>query len=242
MFRILSAMLLSAVIGLASTASKAAPVHEFHKAVADAYANYREATFYLRTGNAMVASFGLQDMNDKWRVIVTRFAKSPPGIYANDASWESSLTEISKRLQDGIKATDEGNLEAARKYVDPVRKILSDLRARNGVFLFSDRVDRANAAMKAIWTFRHNPPDFSNPDNINDLRRKTALMTYWYERCRDTASEDVKNNPQFRRLVDQTLHSLGLMWDAIEEKNSHRVINILREMISSDDLLYLRFG
>jgi len=242
MFKILCAMLISAVIGFTPAASKAAPVHDFHKAVADAYANYREATFYMHTGNAMVASFGLQDMNDKWLTILTRFAKSPPGIYANDASWEASLKEISARLQDGIKATDAGDLELATKHIKPIRKILSDLRSRNGVFLFSDRVDRANAAMQAIWTFRHNPPDFSNPDNINDLRRKTALMTYWYERCRDTASEEVKNDPQFRRLVDLTLHSLGLMWDAIEEKNSRRVINILREMISSDDLLYLHFG
>lgn len=242
MFRILWMLLLAAITGLNSPASKAAPVHDFHSAVADAYAPYREASFYLRTGNPMVASFGLQDMNDKWSAIIKKFAKSPPGIYAADTSWESSLIEIGKRIQDGLAATDAGDLKAAQQNIAPVRKILSDLRARNGVFLFSDRVDRANAAMEAIWTFRHNPPDFSNPDEVNDLRQKTTLMTYWYERCRDTATPQVKNDPQFKRLVDKTLYSLGRMWVAIGEKNQLSVINILREMRSSDRLLYLHFG
>jgi len=242
MFKFLLAVLLLTNIGLSSTATKAAPVHDFHNAVANAYKDYREARYYLRTGNGMVAAFGLQDMNDKWQTIIGQFAKSPPGIYSNDSEFSASLEDIATRLKDGIKAVDDGDLDAAKKHINPVRTILSDLRARNGVFLFSDRVDRANAAMKAIWVFRKNPPDFSNPDNVNDLRRKTALMTYWYERCRDTASDEVKNDPQFKRLVDVTLHSLDVMWDAIEEKNSRRVINILREMISSDDLLYLHFG
>ncbi len=242
MFRLLSAALLTVVIGFAPTRSVAAPVHDFHAAVADAYTHYREAGFYLRTGNPMVASFGLQDMSDKWQAIIKSFAKSPPGIYANDKSWESTLTKIGKHVQDGLKATEAGDLEAAQKYIVPVRGILSNLRARNGVFLFSDRVDRANAAMEDIWKFRHNPPDFSKPDEVNELRQKTTLMTYWYERCRDTASDQVKNDPQFRRLVDRTLYSLGRMWVAIEEKNQLSVINILREMRSSDRLLYLQFG
>jgi len=242
MFRILSALLLMTFFGLNSPASIAAPVHEFHEAVADANASYREASFYLRTGNPMVASFGLQDMNDKWSAIIKRFAKSPPGIYAADTSWESSLIEIDKRIQDGIAATEAGDLKSAQKNIVPVREILSSLRARNGVFLFSDRVDRANAAMEAIWAFRHTPPDFSKPDEVNDLRQKTTLMTYWYERCRDTATPQVKNDPQFRRLVDKTLYSLGRMWVAIGDKNQLSVINILREMRSSDRLLYLHFG
>ena len=242
MFRTLSVLLLVTLIGLNSPASKAAPVHDFHDAVADANASYREASFYLRTGNPMVAAFGLQDMNDKWSTIIKQFAKSPPGIYAADTSWETSLIEIGKHIQDGIAATDAGDLKGAQQNIAPVRKILSDLRARNGVFLFSDRVDRANAAMEAIWSFRHNPPDFSKPDEVNDLRQKTTLMTYWYERCRDTATPQVKNDPQFKRLVDKTLYSLGRMWVAIGEKNQLSVINILREMRSSDRLLYLHFG
>jgi len=242
MIRILFALLIFTYVGLGSLAVKAAPVHDFHKAVADAYGNYREARYYLRTGNAMVAALGLQDMNDKWQDIVNRFGKSPPDIYANDPTWESTLTDIAKRIQGGIAALDAGDTDTAKKQIEPVRAILSDLRARNGLFLFSDRIDRANAAMQAIWVFRRNPPDFSNPANINDLRRKTTLMAYWYERCRDTAPESIRNNPQFKRLIDQSLYSLGLMWDAIEEKNPKRVVNILRELISSDDLLYLQFG
>jgi hypothetical protein len=242
MFRLLSALLLTSFIGLSAPSVKAAPVHDFHNAVADATEHYREAQFYLRTGNPMVASFGLQDLSDKWQAITKQFAKSPPGVYANDTKWEPSLSEISRHIQDGIKATDEGDLDGAKKRLAPIRQILSALRSRSGVFLFSDRVDRANAAMDAIWHFRHNPPDFADEKQVNDLRQKTTLMTYWYEQCRDTASDEVKKDPQFRRLVDRTLYSLGRMWVAISEKNQLSVINILREMRSSDKLLYLHFG
>ncbi len=231
-----------AIFAVMGSSVSAAPIHEYRTAAGDAYAHFREASFYLRTGNPMIAGIGLQDMKDKWQYIVDRFAKDPPGVYAADKLWEPTLLNIRKRISDGLKAVDEGDLDAAKKHITPIRKTLSDLRARNGVFLFSDRVDRANAAMDAIWKFRRTPPDFGNAEEVNDLRQKTTLMTYWYERCRDTAPEETRNDPQFKRLVDQTLYSLGRMWLAIEEKNQRRVINILREMKSSDRLLFLHFG
>jgi hypothetical protein len=242
MFRNFLAVVIFASMTAGVSAAKAADVHDYHNAVSDAYDHYKEASFYLRTGNPMVASIGLQDMADKWETITKRFGNSPPGIYTNDKAWNESLIDIDQRIKNSLKAIDDGDLKAAQKQIAPIRKILSAQRALNDVFLFSDRVDRANDAMDAIWKFRHNPPDFSSIEQVNDLRQKTTLMTYWYERCRDTATETVKNDPQFKRLVDQTLYSLGRMWLAIEEKNQRRVINILREMRSSDRLLYLHFG
>ena len=52
----------------------------------------------------------------------------------------------------------------------------------------------------------------------------------------------ITDDAQFQRIMDSAIESLGLIWDAIDERNARRVINNLRGLRSSGGLLYLRFG
>ena len=52
----------------------------------------------------------------------------------------------------------------------------------------------------------------------------------------------LKQLPIHKRLMDRHLSSLGRVWVAIKEKSRLNLINILRELHSSDDLLFLKFG
>ena len=47
---------------------------------------------------------------------------------------------------------------------------------------------------------------------------------------------------QFKRLIADSLYYLDRIWVAIDEKNQEAVINILSQEVSSDKLLWLRFG
>ena len=56
------------------------------------------------------------------------------------------------------------------------------------------------------------------------------------------APADIAGQDQFRRLIDDTLFYLDRMHLAIAEKNQLNVVNILRRVVSSDEILWLRFG
>ncbi|NQV82544.1 MAG: hypothetical protein HQ494_01875 [Rhodospirillales bacterium] len=223
-------------------AARSAPVHEFNEAVAAAYGFYREAFFLLRAGNAQVASLELEEMAEHWGVIVKRFADSPPDIFSTDSAWKKTLAEINERIAQGLEAAIAGNAKAASKALEPIRKMLSDLRRRNGAVIFSDYVDRANAAFAKLYEFRKNPPDFDAVEQVDQLRQITAVTAYWYEQVRENAPKATAHDPEFKRLMDDSLHSLSRIWVAIASKKEANLISILRGLHSSDRILFFRFG
>ncbi len=221
---------------------RAGELADFNAAVASAYAHYRSAVFYLRTGNPPVASLELEDMAEKWGALEKRFAGTPPDAFVDDPTWRETLSDISARINVAITAAIAGDAKAGQAALAPVRGALAALRTRNGVRVFSDCIDEANAAAEKIWAFRHNPPDFEKHEELDRLRANTALVTYLYERCRDEAPASIRDNATFKRIVTGALHSMSRMWVAIHDKNKTAVVNILREFRSFDKLLYLEFG
>jgi hypothetical protein len=242
MTRLIAALLLATALGLWVAPARGAEVHEFHDALAEAYRHYREGAFYLATGNPDVAAFELATFADKWAALAARYGDKPPGIYAKDEEWRTTLEEISRRTAEGLNAAEAGEVEAAREHLVPVRAVLGRLRQRNGVFIYSDCVDRANAAMDRLYHFRRNPPDFTKPDEIDELRRAAALTAYWYEQCRESAPPEALADPQFERLMGDSLRALTRIWTAIRAEDPRAVVGILRELRSWDRFLFLRFG
>ncbi len=225
-----------------TTNLRAAEVHDFHDTLADAYKHYRTATFYLRTGNPAVASFELMDLQSKWQELNKRFQQNPPAIYSRDNTWEPSLQEIELRIDQGIKATDAGELETAQKKLAPIRQLLSDLRRRNNVTIFSDLIDKANQSFDALFYYRHNAPDLNNPEQIEDVQRRLSLVAYWYERCLKEGPKKVQEDPLFTRLLTTSQDSFAKAWVALRTKDRRRFINILREISATNRMLYLKFG
>lgn len=237
-----AAALVAFILAFSAGPVRASDTGDFHQRLADAYRHYREASFYLRTGNDAVASFELQDLKAKWQALTSRFADSPPDVYADDKRWKTDLRAIADRIDQGIAATDAGDLKQARKVLRPIRKMLGELRARNGVFLYSDCIDRANAAFAALWRFRRDPPDFDKPDEVDAARKAAAVTSHWYRRCLDMAPPAAAADPQFRRTMETGLESLDRLWVTLRQRDRVRFISILRELHAWDGLLYLRHG
>jgi len=219
-----------------------AGVHDFHDASALAYRHYRAAMFYLRTGNAIVASFELEQMARRWNAVIDRFSVAPPDVYSADPVWEKALIEVMERIDAGLEIAIQGDAKAARKRIKPVRKILAALRKRNGMTSYSDTVDATNVAFATLYQYRHEPPDFSSMDELDRLRQALAVTIHWSEKTRANAPPAIRDEEEFKRLMDRHLYSVGRVWVAIKEKSQLNLINILRELHSSDDLLFLKFG
>ena len=197
---------------------RSASIHDFNTKVTNAYAYYREALFLLRTGNPEVASIELEKLANRWEKIIERFGKKPPAIFSRDPQWEKTLLVINNNINQGLEKTLKGESDSALKILWPIRITLSDLRRRNGIFVYSDTVDKANAAFLKLKKFRHKPPDFDVVEEVDQLRQSLATTVYWYKQCIKNAPEKLRRDPEFKRLMDDSLFSLSRIWVAIANK------------------------
>ncbi len=238
----LIATVLTAVCVIFAPASKAGEADAFHGALIAAYGHYKEAQFYARRGNAMSAAFELEALQDKWRGLAKRYAGQPPAPYANDGQWRRTIDDVARRTDQALGAATAGDANSAWEQLKPIRGLITDLRRRNRVVLFSDHVDAASRAFRHLFQFRRQPPDFGNPAQVADLKARVAAAIAAYKNCRDKAPPDIAGNAQFQRLLTDSLFYMGRINVAIKEQNALSVVNILRRVVSSDNLLWMRFG
>jgi hypothetical protein len=62
------------------------------------------------------------------------------------------------------------------------------------------------------------------------------------ERCDGMAGDAVRNEPEFRRLVDGAKASLALIPQAVATRDGDLLHRVLIELRSFDNLLAFRFG
>lgn len=214
----------------------------FLEQVAVAYVHYRGAYSYLRTGNAALAALEIEQAQDRWRAVMSDFESRPPDGFAADPLWRDTLSEVAAALDDALAETDAGDLEAARGTLAPVRHKLADLRRRNSVTTFSDRIDEISGAMERLWRYRHAPPDFASPDKARQLGSAAAVFAYVLNRAKQAAPPALAESAEFQRLIAGALEGTDRLWLALERKDQALLINTLRELRSFEQILFLKFG
>lgn len=238
----IATMLIVAGAVLSPILAQATDLKAFNQSVAVAYRHFRGASFYLRTKNLAVATFELDDMQAAWRVVETRFSAAPPDSFAGDPAWRETLRDIGARIENALRAADQGDLKRTASFVGPVRGLLAALRARNNVYVFSDCVNEANAAGEAILAFRPRPHAFDDDDWVNRLRAQAAVVAYIYAKCGRAAPAALRNDAGFNRLIEGALDEMTSVLQAIATKNSRLLAITLGEFRSFDRILFLNYG
>lgn len=223
------------------SAAGAAPIQAFNTLLGDAMRHYRWGEYYFRTGNIGLARLELDAFAAKTAKLSDRFAPSPPQIFAGDPNWRADIESLSTIAKAAVAASEAGEIERARELLAPLRARVGELRRRNGLFFFADCIDAANTAFGRLWRVRHDPPDFTKPIEVDAMRHDLAVTIYWYRRCHQEAPAAVRGNGQFQRLMETSIRSLNMIWEAARNGNTRRIIGVLREVRSSDRLLYLQF-
>lgn len=221
---------------------QAGTLAEFNSAVAGAYAHYRAASTYLRTGNVALADIELEDFAARWRDVISEFGDAPPQAFSGEANWRGTLESIRQRTDNSQSALDKDDLKAAREAVLPIRKDLAALRRRNGVIVFSDCVNDISAEMDLLVPFRRNPPDFDAKGDVQEIQTRTAVLTYLFKGCRERAPDSLRSDPQFERIISGALEGLARMWRALDARDLRMLTGTISELRSFEQILFQRFG
>ena len=240
--RVIAPAVLAVLTLLSGGQVGAGDLTDFNAAVARADLHGRTARFYLLTGNSSLASLELGQMAESWRAVRTGFADDPPAPFGEDPLWGDTLAAVEREIAAARAAATDGDGERGRDALARVRRALGELRARNGVWVFSDCVDEIDRAAVALWTRYDPPPDLTDGATADALRGEIAHLRSLFGDCRGRAPREFLEDPEFLRFIDGSIETLDHMNGAIDEGDANGFGNSLGELRSFARLLFLRFG
>jgi hypothetical protein len=232
---------LSALLMLASAAT-ADELDLFNAAVEDFSAHNRAALGYLRTENLELGALEMERMKASWGALTERFGGNPPRAFRDNPRFATTLVDVPTRLVGGFLMLQMRRPDLARDALVGIRKEISELRRSSQVEVLADCIIDANAAMDALFANRDKPPDLAAPDAAAELANKAEAYGATVRRCDGMAASDVRNQPEFRRLVDGITASLALIPKAVAERDGDLLHRLLIELRSFDNLLAFRYG
>lgn len=222
--------------------ARAGDLADFNAAAEAAESHSRVAIGYLRTGNIDLASIEVDGLRAAWRKLTDRFAGRRPDPFDDNDFYVTAMTDIGMRLVTADMMLKSGRAGATRAALVGVRDNLYRLRKSAGIAVLADCVREANAAMDALMTYNKAAPDWSKSSTQFDIAGKSAVYGHALDRCDSMANGDVRQRPEFRRLVDGAKAGLALMPQAIAARDSNLLHRLLIELRSFDNLLAFRFG
>lgn len=230
------------VLAAGTVAAGAGDLADFNAAVEAASAHNRVAIGYLRTGNIDLASLEIDRLRDAWSKLNERFSGKRPDAFDGNPHYVVAFTDISLRLVSADMMLNSGRPDNARQSLDAVRDDLSNLRKSAGIVVLADCVRDANAAMDALMVYNDHALDVAKGETSFDIAGKASIYGYLLDRCDGMATDAVRKEPEFRRLVDGAKASLALIPKAIATGDSGLLHRVLIELRSFDNLLAFRFG
>jgi hypothetical protein len=227
-------------LALAATPGWAATLDEFNAAVEQSQSHNRVAIGYLRTGNTDLASVELDRLRESWGVLQQRFGGGRPDVFKGNAHYDKLWTVVAANLIAADLMLKTGRPEVARQSLDAINSELYALRRSASVMVLADCVRDANAVMDALMTFDGN--SLANDDANRTVSSKASEYGALLDRCESLAGDNVRANPEFRRLIDGARNGLSFIPKAVAARDGDLLHRVLGELRAFDNLLAFRFG
>jgi hypothetical protein len=227
--------------GLAGTAL-AGDLADFNAAVEAVSSHNRVAIGYLRTGNTDLAGVELDRLRDAWRKLTARFAGHRPDAFDGNPLYPTLFTGVDARLVGADMMLNSGRAPAAQQSLEAIRADLHKLRQTSGIVVLADCIGDASKAANAFMAYDKHGLDLSKADTAYAVAGKAAVYSHELARCDAMASDTVRKDPEFRRLIDGAQASLTFVPKAIKEHDSNLFHRVVGELRAIDNLLLFRYG
>jgi hypothetical protein len=227
--------------GLAG-AAPAGDLADFNAAVEAVSSHNRVAIGYLRTGNTDLASLEIDRLRDAWHKLTARFAGHPPDAFAGNPLYPKLFTAVDARLVGADMMLNSGRAPAARQSLEGIRADLHKLRQQSSIVVLADCIGDASDAAAALLVYNKRDLDWSKPETRYAIAGKAAIYGHELARCDAMASDTIRKDPEFRRLIDGAQASLARIPEAIATRDAGLLHRVIIELRAIDNLLSFRYG
>ncbi len=195
----------------------------------------RAAIHYLRTGNIDIASLELEAFNAEWQAL-ERKLKIP------DSPTSSILLAGSNMGGQALQLIDSNEPDKALQKLLELRQLIFQHHKAVQINTFEDCIYSANIVGLGLWKYRRPRPDLNDEKVRFSILKLTKSYESTLRKCDRQADESLRKQPEYLRLMNNTLQSLGSIPDTLAKKDDGQLFRYLIELRSLDRMLYIRFG
>lgn len=234
-----------AIAGLlmaAAVPAQASDLADFNALMEGVASHSRVAIGYLRTENTDLAALEIDRTREAWGKVMQRFGGHRPDVFEGSRLYHNFMTGVSARLVATSLLMNAGRPDAAIDSLNKLRDDVHALRQESGIVVLADCVRDANLAMDALMAYNDRALDLGEAETAADVAGKAAVYGHVLKRCDAVASPAVREEGEFRRLIDGAQASLAFIPKAIAARDVDQLHRVLGELRSFDNLLAFRFG
>jgi hypothetical protein len=228
----------AAVLMLAAVPAMAGAIADFETALNAAYADYRQALYLTNQKNAEGTLKAIAGFEAKWAALNATYAKAPPPQYVDDAEFAGVMASVAEINQRAKRLATEGKLAESHDALEAIRDEIGNLRLRNGLMTFSDRMNAYHAQMEAMVT---KPYDGFSVAGLADLREDAAVLSYMADDLKRHPSPQAAA-PDYGTLLQNLFDSVAAVQKAARSGDGAAAKAALPKLKPAFSRLFAKFG
>lgn len=228
---------LAALVTLHALAHAGDPVTDAMQA---ANGPYRMALYKTNGKSQAEALQALTQAQQAWDQLGNQFGAKPAAPYDRDAAFASSVAAVSKVYAKALVEVNANQLGAAHNTLEDARDIMSDMRQRNNVVVFSDHMNAYHAEMEHIITGAS--ATLEQPRGLLQLTAQAGALSYLAKRLSSLAPQSLANNAEFATLAGAVQQSVGALESALLNQDLAAVKDAISKLKVPYSKLFAKFG
>ena len=234
-FAFVVALMFGALVSVAS----AGPIAEFDAAFRQTYADYRTALAITNTPNRDKSETAVAAFQTKWAALVAKYRNSPPPQFAEDAQWGETLDAVTAIVARANADVAKGDVPAAHLTLEAVRERFGDLRARNGVVAYSDRIDAFHHLMEQVVS---KPYGGFAGAGLTELVEDVAVLSYLGDELKKLPPPDAVKAVDFAPTLAALLDAVHALRAAARSGEAETIKGARSKVKPAFGKLFVKFG
>lgn len=230
-------LIAGALFAASSWSVLANPVTDFENEVRAAYGAYRAALARTNSTDADGSSSALKQFITSWSALRNKWEKSPPPHYASDGSFAKTLVAVADAASKA--ASELTDLPRAHVTLEKIRDELAELRARNGVTVFSDRMNAYHEAMEHVLAKTYQ--GFSAAC-LGELREDAAVLRHLASEIEKSPPKEANSDASFTKMLADLKSSVEALLAAARSGDAEMAKKAIGALKRPYAQMFLRFG
>jgi phage shock protein A len=229
----------SGAVLLAAGVAQAGQYAEFEEQLRAAYAPYRNVLFQTNKNDKAASEQALKTFSSQWTALAAQWSKQPPPQYLDDAGFGSTLAEVASVTKKAEAAISKGELADAHEILEKIRDLLGELRNRNGVVTFSDRMNAYHEAMEHVLAKSYGKFD---ANGLGELREDASVLAYLFRQLETHPPGNTAGNADFARALSDAKASVDNLLAAARKGEAAAAEQAVKKLKQPYSVLFLKFG
>ena len=231
----LTALVLTALTAMSSLAG---PFRDFEKELSEAYAPYRAALMQTNQKNMVETQKALAAFETRWSALSGKYRSAPPPQYAEDADFQKTMAEIDAVLVASRTAVAKGDLAGAHEILEVIRDKLGEMRSRNGLISFSDRMDAYHTQMEHVLK----APRKDTAEGLAFLREEAAVLVHILAAAEKHVPIALKNDPAYAEAMGSLRASATDLLEAVRSNKPQAIEAAMKALKPAYARFFVKFG